>query len=55
MSTAASAWPSGWAGRGMAKDVVTVLEDLTSLYPATAFIRSDTGYRSSLRRLYGNG
>jgi len=41
--------------RCMAKDVVTVLEDLTSLYPATAFIRSDTGHRSSLRRLYGTG
>jgi hypothetical protein len=29
------------SSRCKAKDVVEVLEDLTSLYPATAFIRSD--------------
>ena len=29
--------------RCKAKDVVTVLEELTSLYPAPAFIRSDNG------------
>ena len=29
--------------RCKAKDVVTVLEDLTSIYPAPAFIRSDNG------------
>ena len=29
--------------RSEAKDVVTVLEELTSLYPAPAFIRSDNG------------
>ena len=30
-------------GRRCTKDVVTMLEELTSLYPAPAFIRSDTG------------
>lgn len=29
--------------RCKARDVVAVLEDLTSLYPAPAFIRSDNG------------
>jgi len=30
-------------GRGQAKDVVAVLEELTSVYPAPTFIRSDNG------------
>ena len=40
--------------RCKAKDVVAVLEDLTSLYPAPAFIRRTT-VRNSLRWLYGIG
>jgi hypothetical protein len=35
--------------QGKTKDVVTVLEALTSLYPAPTYIRSDNGSRSSLR------
>ena len=42
MSTAVCAWQSVWVGV-VAKDVVTVLEELTSLYPVPAFIRSDNG------------
>ena len=34
--------------RCKAKDVVAVLEELTSLYPAPAFIRSDNGPEGSL-------
>ena len=40
--------------RCKAKDVVAVLEDLTNLYPAPAFIRSDNG-PSSLPVPYGAG
>jgi putative transposase len=41
MSTAASAWPSGWAGAAGPRTWWPVLEELTSIYPALAFIRSD--------------
>ena len=37
-----------WVGRGCkAREVVVVLEELTSLYPAPAFIRSDNGLWSN--------
>ena len=42
MSTAPSAWPSESAGAA-AKDVVGVLEELISVYPAPTFIRADNG------------
>jgi transposase InsO family protein len=48
-------FPGATSGRRCkAKDVVAVLEELTSLYPAPAFIRSDNGpefIASALKRL----
>ena len=37
--------------KGKAKDVVAVLEELTSLYPAPAFIRSDNGPEFAAKRV----